>query len=63
LFSGGLKKKTTPYKNFQNFGIVCDFILFLSTVSIEKCLFGLINGMIFFPTKKMDVGFEIFHIF
>ena len=45
-----LKKKTSPYKNFQNFGIFCDF--FLSTVSIEKCLFGLINGMIFFSDKK-----------
>ena len=27
-------------------------LVFLSTVSIEKCLFGLINGIIFFPTKK-----------
>ena len=55
-------------QNFGNFGNFCD-IFFKNAVSIEKCpsvqiAFSVsLVGYIFFPTQKMDVGFEIFHIF
>ena len=64
LFSRVLKKNPTPYKNFQIFGFFCEFF-FLSTVSIEKCLFGLINGIIFFflTKKKWMLDSQIFTFF
>ena len=68
------RKKITREKKkrhaLANFGKFWDFLGFFFTmvssgkVSFSaKCLFGRIDGLIFFEKKKLDFGFEIFHIF
>ena len=57
-------------KKFGKFEWFFEFLIFFNTVSFgkktdfgEKCFFGRIGEMKIFWEKKVDAGFENFHIF